>query len=442
MLIGLMIPIGMATMNMSMFGVAVPTVRSAFGMEADMTAWLVTSYSLPFVMFMPLYGKLGDSLGKARLFQTGIVLFFAGSIVCLLAGTLPLLLAGRILQGIGTAGFFPLGLAIISERFPAERMGWAMGAWSSVAPGATMLGPVIGGVAVDRFGWNYVFLPSLLVAIVSLWVVYRQVPAQRPVSGEGLQKFDWPGAVFLGGAMVCAMFYLSSRTITGVEPLRDWRLLAATAALVLLFGRRERRAERPLVNFALYRRKNFGAASLTAGCRMIIMHTVGFLYVLYLTDVYGLQAIELGLYATVLSGAILGTTHLGGLLSDRLHYRWIVGASFVTQGSALAGLALFSLPLAGAVGLLLAQALAAGLALAPLHRAAMEEIPAAESGAAGGLYGTTRFGGGVVGATVAGVALQQALLFAPQAAVAFQWTFGGVAAVSLLSLAAAWRLQR
>ena len=442
LLIGLMLPVGMTTFNMSMFGVALPTVRDVFGAEADLTAWLLTAYSLPFVIFMPLYGKLGDSLGKARLFQSGIVLFFAGTLVCLLARNLPQLLIGRILQGAGTAGFYPLCIAIISERFPPAQQGRAMGTWSSVAPGAAMLGPLLGGFAVEKLGWNYVFLPSLLAAVNSLWVVYRQVPAQRPVSGEGLQTLDWPGAVFLGGTLVFAMFYLSSRTVSGVEPLRDWRLLAVAVALGFLFWRRESRTATPLVNFALYKRKNFGVASLAAGCRMIIMHTFNFLNVLYLTDVYGLDATELGFFATIFAGAILATTRLGGQLADRIHCRWIVGSSFVIQICALAGLALFPLPLLGTVGLILVQALGGGLGLAALHRAAMEEIPTAESGGAAGLYSTVRFGGGVVGATIAGVALQQAQLFAPGQAEAFQWVYGAVATISLASLVVAWKLKR
>ena len=452
LLIGLLIPVGMTTFNMSMFGVALPTVRDAFGAEADLAAWMLTAYSLPFVIFMPLYGKLGDSLGKARLFQSGIVLFFIGTLVCLLARNLPQLLIGRILQGTGTAGFYPLCIAIIAERFPPAQQGRAMGTWSSVAPGAAMLGPLLGGFAVDHLGWNYVFLPSLLIGVIALWVVYRQVPAQRPVSGEGLQAFDWPGAAFLGGALVFAMFYLSSRMVSGVEPLRDWRLLAIAVGLGFLFWRRQVRVARhggraagastPLVNFALYRRKNFGVASMAAGCRMTIMHTVNFLHVLYLTDVYGLDATELGLFSTVFAGAILATTRLGGQLSDRIHCRWIVGGSFVIQCSALAGLALLSPPLLGAAALILAQGLGGGLALAALHRAAMEEIPAAESGAAAGLYSTARFGGGVVGATVAGAALQQAQIFAPGPTEAFQWVFGAVAAISLASLFVAWKLQR
>ena len=442
LLIALMIPVGMATMNMSMFGVALPTVRDTFAVEADTTAWLLAAYSLPFVIFMPLYGKLGDSLGKARLFQSGIVFFFAGSVICLLAESLLQLLIGRILQGLGTAGYYPLCIAIIAERFPAEQRGRAMGTWSSVAPGASTLGPLLGGFAVDNFGWNYVFVPSLVVALIALWVAYLRVPSQRPIRGEGLQAFDWLGAFLLGGALVCATFYLSSRTVTGVEPLRDWRLLAAAVGFGLLFWRREGRAHRPLVNFALYRRKNFGVASLAAGCRMVIMHTANFLNVLFLTDVYGLNAIQLGLFATIFSGAIFATTQLGGHLSDRMHNRWLVGGSFAIQICALAALAMFPLPLLGAAALMLTQALGGGVAMAALHRAAMEEIPMEESGSAAGLYSTARFGGGVVGATIAGVALQQALLFTPGPGEAYRLVFGGVAAISLASLAVALNLER
>lgn len=442
LLIALMIPVGMATINMSMFGVALPTVRDTFAVEADMAAWLLAAYSLPFVIFMPLYGKLGDSLGKARLFQSGIVFFFAGSAICVLAGNLTQLLIGRVLQGMGTAGFYPLCMAIIAERFPAAQRGRAMGTWSSVAPGASTLGPLLGGYVVDHLGWNYVFVPSLLVALIALWVAYLRVPSQRPIHGAGLQAFDWLGAALLGSALVFVIFFLSSRTVTGVEPLRDWRLLAAAVGFGLLFWRREGRAPRPLVNFALYRRKNFGVASLAAGCRMVMMHTAMFLNVLFLTDVYGLKAIELGVFSTIISGAIFATTHWGGLLSDRVHSRLIVGISFTIQACAFAGLALFPLPLPGAAALMLTQALAGGAAMATLHRAALEDIPGEESGSAAGLYSTARMGGGVVGATMAGVGLQQALLFTPGPGEAYRLVFGGVAAISLASLAVALKLEQ
>ena len=93
---------------------------------------------------------------------------------------------------------------------------------------------------------------------------------------------------------------------------------------------------------------------------MVIMHTAMFLNVLFLTDVYGLDAIELGIFTTIFSGAIFATTQLGGQLSDRVHCRWLVGGSFAVMISSLAGLALFPLPLLGAAALMLTQSLGGG----------------------------------------------------------------------------------
>ena len=295
LLIGLMIPVGMTTFNMSMFGVALPTVRDAFGAEADLTAWLVTAYSLPFVIFMPLYGKLGDSLGKARLFQSGIVLFFIGTLVCVLARDLPQLLIGRILQGTGTAGFYPLCIAIIAERFPPSHQGRAMGTWSSVAPGAASLGPLLGGFAVNQFGWNYVFVPSLLVGVSCAVGGLPAGAGAAACKRRGAAGVRLAGRGFSGRhARLCH--------VLPVEPHGQRCRAAARLAFpggrdrdglpVLAAGKADRQASGQLSLFT--DRKNFGVASMSAGCRMIIMHTVNFLYVLYLTDVYGLSAMDTG----------------------------------------------------------------------------------------------------------------------------------------------------
>src|SRR5690606_5135917 len=127
-LIGLMVPMGMTVLNLSMFGVALPFIRDSFQAEADTIAWLVTAYTLPFVMFMPLYGRLSDGLGKRRLFSVGIIIFFLGTLLCLMAPSLPWLIAGRVLQGIGTAGVNPLCIAVIAELFPDKERSRALAA--------------------------------------------------------------------------------------------------------------------------------------------------------------------------------------------------------------------------------------------------------------------------------------------------------------------------
>ncbi len=442
LLIGLMIPIGMTTLNMSMFSVALPAIRDSFGIAPDVVAWITTAYSLPFVVFMPLYGKLGDGLGKDKLFLWGIALFMLGSLLCFFAATLPLLLVGRVLQGVGTAGINPLCLAIIADSFPAEQQGKAMGTWSSIGPGASMLGPLLGGFAVDFLGWNYIFLMSVVAAVIAFYFVNRHIPAlqiSRPPNF--LREFDWLGVLLLGGFLILFIFYLSSRALTGVEPLRDWRLLAATIFCGLAFWLWEKRARIPIVDLQIYAAKNFGTASLAGGLRMFVMGSMNFLKVLYLADVYGMDATRLGIFTTVYAGAILATTRLGSQLADRRYARRVLLTSFTLQLVMLGGLATMALPAWAAMGLMLGQGIGAGLALASLHRIALRDVPTAESGSAAGLYSTARFAGSTFGAAIAGVALQQAEVVMSQTA-AYQLVFGLVAASCLVSLVVSWRLEK
>ena len=122
-----MLPLMMTIVNMTMFEVALPTIRNTFGIRADVTAWVVIAYSLPYMLFMPLYGRLGDELGKRRLFLLGITVFLTGSLLISLAPGLRLLFLGRVIQGFGTAGITPLSLALITERFPVSIRGKALG---------------------------------------------------------------------------------------------------------------------------------------------------------------------------------------------------------------------------------------------------------------------------------------------------------------------------
>ncbi|MCB0029268.1 MAG: MFS transporter, partial [Anaerolineales bacterium] len=151
-LIALMFPTLAIVMNGSMFGVALPTIRDEFLIPADTASWLAIAFSLPFMMLMPLYGRLGDELGKARLLILGVVLYAAGSTLALLANGLPLLFLGRVVQGAGSAGITPLSMAIIAERFPESVRGRAMGTWNSIAPASSIFAPTIAGYLVDHLG--------------------------------------------------------------------------------------------------------------------------------------------------------------------------------------------------------------------------------------------------------------------------------------------------
>ncbi|HXF63289.1 MAG TPA: MFS transporter [Caldilineaceae bacterium] len=438
-LIGLMVPMGMTVLNLSMFGVALPFIRDSFRAEADIMAWLVTAYTLPFVLFMPLYGRLGDGLGKRRLFSIGIILFFAGACICLLAQSMGQLILGRMLQGIGTAGVNPLCIAIISELFPDTERGRALGTWSSTGPATSMIAPFLGGFLVDQWGWHSIFLAGLIASLAALYVVRGRVPKLAPAPQPGfLRRFDWTGMALLSGAIVGLVGYLSSRSLTGVEPLRDWRLAGVTLLLTVAFLLWERRSAYPLVPLGLFRLGQFSRASLAAGVRMVLMSTESFLIPLYLADVYDLNAATVGLLLTLQAGALLTTVRMGGRLADSWSRRWPVLIGFTVQVGVMVYFANLpaGAPLWSAGAGLIAHGLAAGLSLAVLHRVAMDPVPAEMAGAAAGLYSMARFFGSIIGATLGGVVLTQALAEQSQVIDAYHIGFWFVAALGALGILA------
>lgn len=145
-------PMLMRVLDTSMFSVALPTIRHTFSIQTDVAGWVITAYSLPFIISMPLYGRLGDEFGKRRLFLTGLAIFLVGTGLTLSALDLRFLIVGRAIQGIGAAGIIPFCITLISDHFPDEKRGKALGTWNSMGPLATIAGPFVGGFLIDRFG--------------------------------------------------------------------------------------------------------------------------------------------------------------------------------------------------------------------------------------------------------------------------------------------------
>jgi EmrB/QacA subfamily drug resistance transporter len=434
-LLGLMAPSMTVGIYIAMFGVALPVIRDDFGIQADLAAWLDIIYSLPFMIFMPLYGRLGDALGKRRVFSIGIVIFLLGTAMAAFAPNLGWLMLGRAVQGFGTAGFVPLSIAIIAQLFPINERGKAMGTWNSSIPLMGMVGPFLGGLLVDHLGWRTIFGPALIVGILAFFAIQKFVPSRSGgVKPDFLRHFDWGGVALLGAAITGFLFYVSSRPITGVAALRDWRLLAITLLLLGGFIYWEGHHANPLVPLPIFARRTFTLASLCAGIRMCAMSGIHFLTPLYLTDVHHLNAATTGVILTVHAGALVLILRLGGQLADRWGSRWPVVVSLSIQAGAMTCLAY--LPATAALWLvvlgILVHGLAASTSLAALHRAAMVDVPAEQSGVAAGLYSMIRFAGSVFGTALGGVILQQGLdrLLAPVEA--YQLVYLFIAGVALL----------
>lgn len=408
-LISLMFPPMMAVLSMTMTPVALPVIRDDFQIQADVTAWVASVYTLPFMILMPVYGRLSDSLGKRRLILAGISIFSIGTVIAIFAPGLGWLMAGRAIQGVGASGMMPLGMAVISTIFPTAERGKALGTWSSIGPTTGFVGPLFAGFLLAAWGWHAVFVPPLAVGVIAFVIVVKKVPTGlSAIKPESLRSFDWGGVTLLTLALTSLLFYLSSRPITGVDPLKDWRLLAA---VVLFFGSFiwwEKRRQNPFITFALFSNKMFSLGSLSAGMRMFIMGAISFLLPLYLVDVHQLSAAHLGLMLMINPGAMMLMVRIGGQFSDRWGSRWPAMIGLSIQTTAMVILSQLSNDVSlWVVGAVLGyHGLGAGVVLAALHHAVLKTIRKEQMGEAAGIYGMIRFIGAICGTALAGVILK------------------------------------
>ncbi len=439
LLIGIMTPSLLVGMDQHMFAVALPDIRAAFGLDADMAAWASMIYTLPFMTLMPLYGRLGDGLGKRRLLLTGLTLFLVGTVILLLSTNLTWYMIGRAIQGVGTAGFVPLSIAIIAQGFAAHERGKIMGTWNSIIPLSGLVFPYFGGLLVDLFGWRAIYPVIGLVGVVALFVVQRNIPAhdQRTVEANFLRHFDWIGVALLSSALTVLLFFTSSRPITGVAGLQDWRLLAPCLLLFAALISWERRRPKPYLNLAVFANRTFTAASVCAGLRMFLMSSSSFLMPLYLTDIHGLSASAIGISLALQAGMLFVISQAGGQVADRWGSRRPVLLSLGGMVVILAAMALAqpTTPVWWIYTLCAAHGLAIGLSLAPLHRSSMQNVADHEAGAAAGVYSMIRFAGQILGVAVAGVILQRELALALAPIIAYQfvfWLYVGIALVAMI----------
>ncbi|MGA1198629.1 MAG: MFS transporter [Candidatus Latescibacterota bacterium] len=443
-LFSLMFPATLMPMVSTMSRVALPVIRDEFQISADMTSWVAVAFGVPFMILMPVYGRLSDGIDKRGLMLAGIGIFAVGTGLTVSAQDLIWLMLGRAIQGFGLAGIMPLSLAVISELFPAEGRGKSIGTWSSVGPTVGFIGPLWAGFLVSAWGWVGAFWPPLIVGVIAFGAVFWGLPKQKEKKPVRFWRtFDWVGVVLVALILTSVTFFISSRLITGVASLHDWRLFVAIVVFIGLFIWWEKRTDNPFVLLHMFHNRVFCQATFCASIRMVVMGGLTFLIPLYLVDLHHLGAEVLGLMLMVNSGAMALVVRVGGGLADRWTSRppAVIGLSvqcvvmlLFSQFSSTTGLWVIVLTLA-------LHGLGVGVMLAALHRAVIASVPKDEVGGATGLYSMFRFVGATIGMALSGVILQQNLDASMTTVTAYQNTFLVFAAFPVLGVLVGVRLR-
>ena len=412
--------------------VALPAIRRDLGLGLGGLEWVVNVYTLALAALLLPAGKLADIHGRRRAFLGGLATFTLASPVAAAAETGAVLLAARAVQGVGAAFAGAAALSIVSAMFTERERGAALGIWAGAAAVGLGLGPVVGALLTESFGWEAIFLINVPLG-AGAWLLTRLVlPESRDASADG--RLPLRSLLASCVALLALLLALTEGNTLGWSSPGVVALLGAAAACTALFVRVERRATSPLLDGTLLRDRRFGGANLVSLLSTAVMCNLFFFLTLYFQLVLGFTTVGAGASLLPLTGLIVVVSPLAGRLSDRIGRALPVAAGMIVLAVAL--LLLSRLEVDSALPpILLWLALGGigiGLTTTPTTAAALDAAPSERAGVASGVLNTSR----AVGLSL-GIATMGAILSAGGADVLAGGGRAGAAFVDGLSTALA-----
>jgi EmrB/QacA subfamily drug resistance transporter len=393
----------MIVLDVTIVGVALPSIREDLGFSETSLAWVVNGYLLTYGGFLLLGGRLGDLFGHRRLFIAGISVFTLASLACGLATTQWFLVAARSVQGVGGAVASAVSLSLMMGLFtkPAERAK-AMGIFGFVASGGGSIGVLLGGILTDALSWHWIFLVNFPIGVVVVLLTLRLVPGAAPVASE--RRLDVAGAITVTASLMLAVYAIVNGNHNGWTSAQTLGVLGAAAVVFGAFLAIESHVRAPLVPLRLFKLRNLSTASGVGVLWSGAMFAWFFMAALYLQLVLGYSPLQIGL-AFLPGNLIMGALSIG--LSAKLVMRYGIRKPLAT-GLLLASAGLLLLVRAPVDGSFVADVLpsmillglGAGMAFNPVLLAAMGDVDPAEAGLASGVVNTSFMMGGAVGLAV------------------------------------------
>lgn len=431
----------MVNLDGNVVSLAIPTIVRDFNASLSQIEWVTNAYLLTFAVFLITLGRLGDEIGRKKLFLGGLVLFALGSALCGAAASMGQLVVFRVIQGIGGSAMMPATLSLIAANFRAEERGRAMGFWGAVSGLAFIAGPIIGGYLTQnglgstintllgvRETWRYVFYLNVPFGLLAFFIGVVVIPeSQDP---QSTRRIDFAGvllsslAVFLltyafiegprlgwwtaRSALSIGALTVPAGSVSVVPVLFALALLAGSAFIVY---ERKRRSE-PLVDLSLFSNRNYSMGMIIGIILNFTVMGATFLLPLFFQSVLGISPVNTGAILVPFALAILVTSPIAGILSDRLPGKYIIVAGMLVLALSDLVMGHFTMRTTPADTILafVIMGIGMGLSMTPITNLTLSEIPAGKVGGASGVLSTTRQIGAVMGIAVFSVILQSAMV--------------------------------
>jgi EmrB/QacA subfamily drug resistance transporter len=394
----------MIVLDVTIVNVALPSIQQDLGFSQSSLAWVVNAYLIAFGGLLLLAGRLGDLVGRKNVFLAGLAVFTAASLVCGAAQSQEMLVAARFVQGIGGAMTSAVILGMIVTMFPEPRdQAKAIGVYAFVASAGGSVGLLAGGVLTQSINWHWIFFVNLPIGVATAIYAIRLLDRDKGIGfGEGA---DVPGAALVTSALMLGVYTIVKPAAEDGWGASSTLLLGAIAvALLVAFVVREATARTPLIPLGIFRSRNLTGANLIQVLSVAGMFGVFFLGSLYLEQVLGYDALEIGL-------AFLPVTVVMGTLSVR--YAEPLVTRFGARTAVLAGMTLIAAALVvfaqapvdgsyvtNVLPVMVLLGTGAGIAFPALMTLSMTGVDPSDAGLASGLVNTTAQVGGALGLAV------------------------------------------
>jgi EmrB/QacA subfamily drug resistance transporter len=398
----------MSTLDASIVNIALPVMSKDLHIPMNQAEWVVSIYLIVICALLLLMGKLGDTLGKIRIFRIGTGLFVGGSLLAGFNHSLGLLLFARVMQALGASMTMANNNGIITEIFPQNERGKALGLIGSFVAVGSIAGPGIGGLILGVLPWGYIFWINIPIGIVTMIVGHFVLPKDTQVSK---QPIDWAGFGSYVVAIVPLFLAISLGQEAGFTKPYILALFAIAVGGLLGFGYLEQHRQQPLVSFKLFGNGEFSISLLTGFLIFVTNFFSNVITPFYLENARGFSATQAGYLMMIFPIVQVVIAPLSGALSDKIgpYFLTLVGLAGILLAQVGYVLWHLSSPL-WLIGLVIAiNGFGNGVFQSPNNTIIMSAVAPSDLGIAGGLNALARNLGMVVGISAATTTLFAAM---------------------------------